>query len=158
MYRTIKISLQSQTLGDETGEFFIREMIARRKQFPKFSLTRFGSKLIDLTTGYGEKMGNIVYTMLAIIIVSAILFGLDGVSYGDRIVAFKTMGTDGGYSYFETLVNLIYFSVVTYSTVGYGEILPTGLLGKIVMMFEGMVGAIVMSIFIIAMYKKTMDR
>ena len=158
VYRAVKLSLQSQTLGDETGEFFIREMIAKRKQFPKFSLLRLGSKLIDLTTGYGEKMGNIAYTMLGIIISSAILFGLDGVSYNGKTVAFETIGTDIGYSFFETLVNLFYFSVVTYSTVGYGEILPIGLLGKIVMMFEGMIGGIVMSVFIIAMYKKTMDR
>jgi len=35
VYRNIKISLQAQTLGDDTGNFFIREMVARRKQFNK---------------------------------------------------------------------------------------------------------------------------
>ena len=29
VYESIKISMQSQTLGDETGEFFIREMISK---------------------------------------------------------------------------------------------------------------------------------
>ena len=33
IYRAIKINMQSQTLGDHTGEFFIREMISKRKQF-----------------------------------------------------------------------------------------------------------------------------
>jgi len=40
IYRTLKISMQSQTLGYETGEFFIREMTVRRKQFKKMSLKR----------------------------------------------------------------------------------------------------------------------
>ena len=35
IYRTLKISMQSQTLGYETGEFFIREMIVKRKQLNK---------------------------------------------------------------------------------------------------------------------------
>ena len=55
VYRSIKISMQSQTLGDETGEFFIREMISKRRQFNKFSASRIGSKIIEITTGYGEK-------------------------------------------------------------------------------------------------------
>ena len=40
IYRAIKISMQSQTLGEETGQFFIREMIAKRKQFDRFSCSR----------------------------------------------------------------------------------------------------------------------
>ena len=54
VYRNIKIALQEQTLGDDVGIFFVREMIAKRKQFKKFSAARIGSKIIEITTGYGE--------------------------------------------------------------------------------------------------------
>ena len=74
------------------------------------------------------------------------------------MLAFSTIGTENGFTLWETLGNLFYFSIVTYSTVGYGEIVPLGFIGKLIMMFEGMIGGVVMSIFIIAMYKKTMDR
>ena len=162
IYRNIKISLQAQTLGDDAGIFFIREMIARRKQFPKFSAARIGSKLIELTTGYGEKLGNIIFTIIGIIISCMILYGIDGIKYsdpvnGDRIIGF--FGNDiQEFGLLNTLGNLFYFSVVVYSTVGFGEMLPTGALGKTVMIFEGMLGGLVLAILIIALYKKTMDR
>ena len=57
-----------------------------------------------------------------------------------------------------TLGNLFYFSVVVYSTVGFGEMIPIGPLGKGIMIFEGIIGGLILAILIIALYKKTMDR
>ena len=162
IYRSIKISMQSQTLGNDTGEFFIREMIVQRKQFGKFSLRRIGSKIIEITTGYGEKLGNIVFTILGIIITCMILYGIEGVQYGDplygdRIIGFFTEDIEK-FGLLNTIGNLLYFSVVVYSTVGFGEIIPIGPLGKSVVIFEGIIGGLVLAILIIALYKKAMDR
>ena len=71
IYRSLKISMQSQTLGEDVGRVFIREMVVKRKQMPKLSPLRMISKLIEMTTGYGEKVGNIFYTVL----ISAGFFG-----------------------------------------------------------------------------------
>ncbi len=163
IYRTIKISMQSQTLGDETGEFFIREMISKRRQFNKFSASRIGSKLIEITTGYGEKLRNICFTVIGIILVCMTLYGIDGVKYGDpiygdRIIGFFETSDIQKYGILNVIGNLFYFSVVVYSTVGFGEMLPIGFLGKSVMIFEGIAGGLVLAILIIALYKKTMDR
>jgi hypothetical protein len=163
IYRTIKISMQSQTLGDETGEFFIREMISKRKQFNKFSASRIGSKIIEITTGYGEKLGNIGFTIIGIILACMRLYGIDGVKYGDpingdRIIGFFETADIKQYGILNVIGNLFYFSVVVYSTVGFGEMLPIGFLGKSVMIFEGIAGGLVLAILIIALYKKTMDR
>ena len=157
IYRHIKIALQAQTLGDDTGKFFIREMIARRKQHKKFSAARIGSKIIELTTGYGEKLRNIVFTIIGIIVTCMLLYGIEGISYNDEIVGFSSDDFQK-HGLFNTLGNLLYFSVVVYSTVGFGEMLPIGPIGKTVMMFEGIAGGLVLAILIIALYKKTMDR
>jgi len=154
VYRHIKISMQSQTLGNDTGEFFIREMTVKRKQLNKFSLRRIGSKIIEVTTGYGEKLGNIVFTILGIIIVCMILYGIEGVSYQNKILGFFS----DDFSILSTIGNLFYFSVVVYSTVGFGEMVPIGPLGKSVVIFEGIIGGLVLAILIIALYKKSMDR
>jgi len=162
IYRNIKISLQSQTLGDDTGAFFIREMIARRKQFSKFSPARIGSKIIELTTGYGEKLGNIIFTIIGVILICMFLYGIEGVKYGDPINGDRIIGFFSDdmqkYGILNTLGNLFYFSVVVYSTVGFGEIVPIGPIGKIVMMFEGIIGGLILAVLIIALYKKTMER
>ena len=157
IYRALKISLQSQTLGEYTGKMFLREMIVKRKQMPLFSPLRFVSKLSHLAFGYGEKVGNILYSLLTVITICAVLYGIEGVAYQDRILGFFVDDLQQ-YGIWNTLGNLFYFSVVVFSTVGFGEIVPIGLIGKSIMIFEGLAGGIIISIFIIAIYKHLMDR
>jgi len=157
IYRALKMSLQAQTLGEDVGKVFIREMIVKRKQMPTLSPIRVMSKIAHISTGYGEKIGNIFYSIIAIIITCALLYGINGVDYQDRNLSF--FATDiQEYGYWRTFGNLFYFSVVVFSTVGFGEITPLGLLNKSVMIAEGLIGGIIMSIIMIAIYKQLMDR
>ncbi len=157
IYRALKISLKIHTIGDDVGKFFEREMIARRKQMPQFSLRRIIYKIAHLTTGYGEKIGNIFYTAFWVIITCAILYGIEGVSYKDYTLGFSgDVDKYGGIHY--VIGNLLYFSVVVFSTVGFGDIIPIGPLGKSVMIFEGIIGGLIMAVLIIALYKQLMDR
>lgn len=39
-----------------------------------------------------------------------------------------------------SLIDYLYFSLVTFSTIGYGEIIPTGLAGKVIIMVESCIG------------------
>ena len=82
------------------------------------------------------------------------LYGIEGVSYQDKTLGFFS----NDFSLISTIGNLFYFSVVVYSTVGFGEMVPIGPIGKSVMIFEGIIGGLVLAILIIALYKKSMDR
>ena len=157
IYRTLKISLQAQTLGEYTGKMFLREMIVKRKQMPMFSPLRIISKITHLAFGYGEKIGNIFYSIIAVLVACALIYGINGVVYQDRNLSFFADDIQE-YGYWRTFGNLFYFSVVVFSTVGFGEITPIGLLNKTVMITEGMIGGIIMSIIMIAIYKHLMDR
>ncbi len=157
IYRALKISLKTQTLGDDVGKFFEREMIVKRKQMSRFTPLRIISKLAHLTTGYGEKVGNIFYTAIWVMIACALLYGIEGVSYKGYILGFfGDVAQLGGMLY--VIGNLLYFSVVVFSTVGFGDIVPIGPLGKSIMVFEGIVGGLIMAVLIIALYKQLMDR
>jgi len=157
IYRLLKMSLQAQSLGEDAGKMFLREMIVKRKQLPFFSPLRIAHKFAHLAFGYGEKIGNILYSIITVIIISAIIYGIEGVSYGDY-----TLGFWGDVEQFGGILNvignLLYFSVVVFSTVGFGEILPIGPLGKSIMMVEGIAGGLILSIFMIAVYRQLMDR
>jgi hypothetical protein len=132
-------------------------MIVRRKQLSLFSPQRIISKLAHLTTGYGEKVGNIFYTAILVIITCALLYGIEGVSYKGYILGFfGNVEQLGGMLH--VIGNLFYFSVVVFSTVGFGDIVPIGPLGKSTMVFEGIVGGLIMAVLIIALYKQLMDR
>jgi hypothetical protein len=148
--------LQAQTLGEDVGQVFLREMITKRKQLPMFSPLRIASKIAYLTTGYGEKIGNILYTVIGSIVSCAFLYGIEGVSYGDKLLKFE--GTQSFAEMLNIFGDLFYFSVVVFSTVGFGEILPIGPLGKTLMIFEGLIGGLILAILIIAIYKQLMDR
>jgi len=156
IYRTLKISLKNQTLGNDVGKVFIREMIVKRKQMAKFSPLRIASKIAHITTGYGEKVGNIFYTALGMIICCALLFGIAGVSYENA-----TLGFFGDIEKFGGIIhvigNLLYFSVVVFSTVGFGDIVPINAIGKSIVIVEGLLGTLLLSILIIALYKQLMD-
>ncbi|SVC20985.1 uncharacterized protein METZ01_LOCUS273839 [marine metagenome] len=157
IYRALKMSLQSQSLGEDAGKLFLREMIVKRKQLPKYSPLRFAHKFAHIAFGYGEKIGNILYSILTVIVISAFVYGIEGVSYGDYTLGFwGDVGQFGGI--LGVLGNLLYFSVVVFSTVGFGEILPIGPLGKSMMMIEGIAGGLILSIFMIAVYRQLMDR
>ena len=156
VYRNLKINLQSQTLGEDVGNVFLREMITKRKQLPLFSPLRIASKIAYLTTGYGEKIGNIIYTVIGTIVSCAFLYGIEGVRYGDKLLKFE--GTQSFTEMLNIFGDLFYFSVVVFSTVGFGEILPIGPIGKTLMIFEGLIGGLILAILIIAVYKHLMDR
>jgi len=156
VYRNLKINLQSQTLGEDVGNVFLREMITKRKQLPLFSPLRIASKIAYLTTGYGEKIGNILYTVIGTIVSCAFLYGIEGVSYGAKLLKFE--GTQSFTEMLNIFGDLFYFSVVVFSTVGFGEILPIGPIGKTLMIFEGLIGGLILAILIIAIYKHLMDR
>nr|WP_253825839.1 ion channel [Vibrio sp. RE86] len=48
----------------------------------------------------------------------------------------------------ETIVDCLYFSVVTISTLGFGEMLPKTILAKIVVMLEVVIGFVLMAVSI----------
>ncbi len=153
IYRNLKLSYRLQGQGNYESPFFYREMVVQRKQMPIFALHRIWSKFIDLTTGYGEKPARVVLTMAVDILLAAILYGLLGVKYGASQMSLWVQDLPLG----ELLFNLLYFRTVVLTTVGFGDITPTGA-SKVVMMLQGWSGQILIAFFIVALVKKLMSR
>jgi uncharacterized protein YjbI with pentapeptide repeats len=153
IYRNIKLSLGDQGHGRDESHFFYREMIVHRKQMPRLSFRRFFSKMMDLTTGYGEKPLNVIVTMIIDITVCALLYGIFGAQYGAITLRF----TNNAVPFAEALGNLLYFSTVVFTTVGFGDITPIGV-SKAIMMAQGLSGQVLIAFFIVALYKKMMSR
>ncbi len=153
VYRSLKLALDKQIPSQDVGMLFVREMITARKLMPRFSLRRLFSKFLDLSLGYGELMGRIIASLFILMIVSAFLYGIEGVIYREEIFGFG-----GAMGLLATIGNLLYFSVVVFTTVGFGDITPIGPLGKVTVMVEGIAGTIYLAILIIALFKRSMQR
>jgi hypothetical protein len=145
--------MDRQIPSKDVGILFVREMGANRKLMPLFSPRRLFSKFLDMSLGYGELIGRIIGSILFITVASAVLYGIEGVRAGGELLKFGV-----GESLLETTGNLLYFSVVVFTTVGFGDITPFGPIGKITMMFEGFLSTVYMAILIIALYKRAMAR
>lgn len=90
--------------------------------------------------GHGERPSRTLYSGILVILMSAYFYTFG--SLLDTGVLFKP-------NFFQAL----YFSVITFSTVGYGDISPTGL-SKGIAMFEALCGMFVMSLFVVGLSRK----
>nr|WP_255840531.1 ion channel [Pseudomonas benzenivorans] len=150
-YRNLRLHLERAGLFEQAGMFFHREMVVRRLQMPRYSWQRLLSWLVDLFSGYGEKPLNVVLFSLGLIGLCGLLYFLVGVNQGDH-----RLGLDLDQGLLDNLGDLLdclYFSVVTFTTLGYGDISPHGL-ARPLAAFEAFVGSFTMALFVVVFVKK----
>ena len=139
---------------DIGGQFYRLERVMRRMQMRPFSGEWLWSKLVDMLCGYGENAARVIGFSLSIIVVSAIFYFFLGVRDGDGILIFNAQ--DGIENNLFCLLECLYFSVITFTTTGYGDISPVGF-SRLVATIEAFVGAFSLSLFVVVFMRKMMQ-
>lgn len=152
VYRNLRIQLEKAGLFKESGDFFYREMLMRRMQIPRLSLSRFRSFIIDQFCGYGEKPLRVVSFSLSIILSCTFVYFLTTsiVSSGNLI------GFNSNHSLITNIrdfFSCLYFSVVTFTTLGYGDLTPQGI-ARVMAALEAFTGSFTMALFVVVFVKK----
>lgn len=112
---------------------------AERKWFKKLLLNTF-----DLICGYGYKPWRTIISSFAIIIFCAIIFWLIGLSSPHSFnIASASL----------SFIDCIYYSGITYTTTGYGDIVPIINVVKIISILEAILGVSMLSLFIFSLTK-----
>ncbi|MBI5203336.1 MAG: two pore domain potassium channel family protein [Nitrospirae bacterium] len=94
-----------------------------------------------LIWGYGEKPYRALLTVLSIILLSSIIFYTSGVLvYKDKVIP-------------PTFFDSLYFSIVTFTTLGYGDYQPVGIY-RLVSMIEAFSALFIMPLFVVALTRK----
>lgn len=124
IYRNLRKAAENQGLFETSGHFFYKEMLMRRYQLPKFSFRRIVSKIVDWFCGYGERPLNVVFFSLLLIGICTFVYFFLGLSANGQPLRVDLSA--GLYSNFITFLECLYFSVVTFTTLGYGDIVPVG--------------------------------
>jgi hypothetical protein len=148
--RNIRNVASNQGLVDMAGHFFYKEMTMRRKQHSIWSLKRWVSKFVDITCGYGERPMNVILFSLAIILVSAIAFFLFGVSEQGEMFKWNQVSSQG---FAHDILTCLYYSVVTFTTLGYGDIVPIGI-SRLFAALEAFTGSFTLALFVVVFVKK----
>lgn len=152
IYRHLRTVTEKQGLFEQAGQFFQNEMAMRRMQMPLFSLRRLISKFVDLFCGYGEKPIRVVGFTSVVIGTFSILYFFSGIYSGDQIIAFdKSLTFSENFSHF---LNSVYFSVVTYTTLGFGDFTPTLGFSRFLAAFEALIGGFTLALFVVVFVKK----
>jgi len=152
IYRNLYKSAENRGLFEQAGIFLYKEMVMRRLQLPLFSSKRFFSKLIDLFCGYGEKPLRVILFALLIIFSCATLYFSFGInsSVGTLIAFDAKLTMQQNFNYF---ANCLYFSVVTFTTLGYGDLSPFGIT-RLIAAIEAFTGAFTIALFVVVFVKK----
>jgi len=151
IYRNLRRVTESQGLFELSGHFFQREMVMRRYQLPLYDSKRILSKLVDLFCGYGEDPSRVVIFSLLTIFSFAFLYFFFGITDGSTSIGFSL-----AYSRLENLNNLfnsLYFSVVTFTTLGYGDLAPAGWT-RVFAAVEAFIGSFTLALFVVVFVKK----
>ena len=115
---------------------------------------------------YGEGIWNVIYTSLVVIVFSALLYPLSmigglGRSNSGAVLTYATSGSldpqtiTGLGNLASVLAESLYFSVVTFTTLGYGDWNSLGF-AKALAMAESLVGTFLASLLIYVLARRVM--
>ena len=101
--------------------------------------TKFFDALSKYTVGYGERPWNILIVSVMTISIFALLYMFIGIkTLNNELIgiSIKTLSQHSLVEILNTYIDLWYFSMVTFTTVGYGDMIVTTTIGKILVGLE----------------------
>ncbi|WP_299268080.1 ion channel [uncultured Psychrosphaera sp.] len=152
IYRNLRKTAELDGLHILAGRLAHQELVMRRKQYAPYSKDRLVSKAVDLFCGYGESPMNVIVFSLGMILFCAILYFIFGIKEADSIIQMSLANSfvDNLYNFFST----IYFSVVTFTTLGYGDITPVGF-SRLIATIEAFIGSFALALYVVVFVQKT---
>jgi uncharacterized protein YjbI with pentapeptide repeats len=142
VYTQLKKLFSNSGHSRESEKYHVRKMISLRRK-EKNPLKKLASWIYWLTAGYGESPFRILYWMLLVIIAFAVGYHCSNISYS-------------GYAQgmVKDFCQCLYFSIVTFTTLGYGDWLPDGNVSKALAGIESFSGLVFLAIFSVLIAKK----
>ncbi len=155
--RVQRLSYEKEGRRDEADRMFVLEMRAKRRariQNARNTLERIKASvhnfvewlLADLPSEYGTNWIRLFLFSLLVIVGNAISYTV----WGHYINGFPSNA-----GYFVRFANALYYSLVTFTTLGYGDMHPTGWL-KALSAIEALTGAVFMALIVAVIARKWM--
>lgn len=151
IFRNLRKASEQQGLFELAGNFTYKELRMRHAQYPKGSKKQLASSAINLLCGYGEKPENVIRFSLGLIICCAFCYFIFGVVYAGETLQLNLSASFN--DNLSALLNSFYFSVVTFTTLGYGDITPTGF-SRFVAAVEAFCGSFSLALFVVVFVKR----
>ncbi len=163
IYRNLKQNMQRYGDYSRAGDFYFRETEMRRKG-TETKRNRLWLELYRFLAGYGEKPFWVIRNSLLVIFLGAVLFFFSGVArvgaeipqeVHPYIIDHSLDSLNFSITTFKDFGYCLYYSVVTFTTLGYGDIHPLGH-SHIFASVEALTGAFFMALFVVVFARKMM--
>jgi len=151
--RNIKQAYQATGDYQAAREFFYGEMECVRRS-TQLSPKWLGLTLLKLICGYGERPWRVVVTWLGVVIVFAGVYGFTGISTTTDVSPRSLFSSVPLREIAAHLWRCVYFSGVTFTTLGYGDFRPAGIPTQVFAVLEASLGAFLMALFILVVGRK----
>jgi len=141
-YKQIKEMCRNSSLHTMGDYYHYKEMVAKRKGINWYNPERWLNYIFgDLLCRYGTSFVNVLIASVLTVLICALLF-----THHNSLV-YQTQITE------PSLAASIYFSIVTFTTLGYGDYHAIGLM-RFVAASESLIGATLMSLFTVIVARK----
>lgn len=151
--RNIRRNSQELGLNMEAGKYYYKERVFQRYQMPKYSTDRLWSWLVDKISGYGEMPHRVVLFSGTLVFLCALVYWMLGVSEGGTILRYDPHAH--WLRNLHTLAVCIYYSVTTFTTLGFGDISPVDNVPRLVSAMEAFIGSFSMALFVVLFVRRT---
>lgn len=144
VYRMYQRLLRENDLPGEISHYRVREREVRRKMALQENNLRkwFTQSVQRWSMNYGESPAPVIRLSVGLILVCMLLFPLWGVDSGNTVIEY---GSSRGILW--TLGKSFYFSAVTFTTLGYGDLQPVGW-SQLLATVETFVGSLLMALLV----------
>jgi uncharacterized protein YjbI with pentapeptide repeats len=157
VYRRLETLHEENALSEEARNFHISKEEAERKLYKERGNRRRHVKtLMWALTNHGESVRRLLGWWAAIIIGAGLLFpfvgGIKDSNGGTYAInSLAELGTWAGWN--DLLIN-IYFSIITFSTIGYGDLSPAAPGSRVLVAFESITGALLLALLIFVLGRR----
>lgn len=126
IYKDISTKFQANRLPNKAGEYYYLYKSLERKTLK--GQEKINSYIYWLLCGYGEKPTYALVTSIEIVLIFTILYMFTGLSIGLEVIDYSILIYKElpSQDLIIDFLRSLYFSVVTFTTVGYGDITPIG--------------------------------